>query len=377
MKILICTRYFETRSNGASLFPNLVLKINELYPQHEVRVLTTDARQSYDKVIKVSFKYPRIVLSFYTLLNNFGYYRALKKVKKDFDFDILIFNEAGAGVWSKLFLSKKIKIMGMIHDGDSMMYELHDYLKTKHFLINWVKSKLEIRAIKNLDVILCPSNFIKNLILTNIDTDKAKIELLYQGIDMGKIEFKPKQSNFQQPIKILFVKSAFIRGGLFDLLDSLKSLKEYQFLLTIVGSDAALVLKVKEKTVELKHVETVLRGYCPPKTVSELMYENDIFCVPSKAEILGLGNIEALAHGTLVVSTAVGGIPEVLKNGENGWLAQPNNPQSLAQAIKNCVESDPSVLEAKKLKGRQFIEQNFDYKRMLERLLSIAEGRHK
>jgi colanic acid/amylovoran biosynthesis glycosyltransferase len=373
MKILICTGFFEKRTNGTALFPNFALKINELYPQHEVRVVTPDVSQSYDKVFKVEFKYPRPVHAFYSLLTNFSYYKVLKKIQKEYDFDLVVFNHAASGVWSRWFLPKRIKVMGIIHDDNSIRMQRINHESLPRYLINLIKKWLEIKSIKIFDTTLYPSDFIRNLVLSKIKISENKIQLLRQTIDIQSITYNCRFEIDKREISVLFVKYSYVRGGVLDLIEAMGLLNQYCFRLTSVGSDSGATVVIEQKAIPYKNITLDIKQYCPPDEVSQLMYANNIICVPARAEVLGLVNVEGLAHGTPVVTTRVGGIPEVMDNGKNGWLAEPNNPKSLAEALHNCIEATPSVLKAKSDAGRKFVEQNFDYRTMIAQFIDICE----
>jgi glycosyltransferase involved in cell wall biosynthesis len=59
----------------------------------------------------------------------------------------------------------------------------------------------------------------------------------------------------------------------------------------------------------------------------------DVYVHPARAESLGLSIVEAMACGTAIVATAVGGIPELIEHDVTGLLVPPGNPQALADAI--------------------------------------------
>jgi colanic acid/amylovoran biosynthesis glycosyltransferase len=373
MKILICTSFFEKRTNGTALFPNFALKINDLYPQHEVRVVTHDVSQSYDKVFRVEFKYPRPIHAFYTLLSNFSFYRAIKKIKKEYDFDIVVFNHAASGVWSKWLLPENVKVMGLIHDDLSLRANRSDYKKYRQYLIYRTRKYLEIIAINRFDKILCASEYTKRLVVRYLKNNKAEPTTLYQSIDVKSINFNPEKNTSKKLISILFVKSTYIGGGLFELLEAIKLLDGFKFQITVVGENLSQQFLIEEKSRDIDNLIIQFLGYCMPPKVSKLLYDNHILCIPSRAEVLGLANVEGLAHGTTVVTTNVGGIPEVMDDGKNGWLAEPNNPKSLAAALKNCIESPPSVLKAKSDAGRRYVEEKFDYRTMIAHFIDICE----
>ena len=263
--------------------------------------------------------------------------------------------------------------MGIIHDSDSLKMTRSNHESFPRFVINFIKKWLEIKAIKNFDLTLYPSKFIQKLVLQKLKIPNEKAQLLYQTIDCESITYKPKFLINKKEINILFVKFSYIRGGLLDLIDAIGLLPSYNFTLTIVGPEAAAKEMIESKALPYKNLKLNIKQYCPPDAVSALIYENDIVCVPARAEVLGLVNAEGLAHGTPVVTTHVGGIPEVMNEGKNGWLAEPSNPTALAKTLQNCIEADPSVLKAKCDAGRQFVEKNFDYRTMIARFVDICE----
>jgi len=75
--------------------------------------------------------------------------------------------------------------------------------------------------------------------------------------------------------------------------------------------------------------------------VIQVLSHATLFVCPSLYEPLGIVNLEAMACGTAVVASAVGGIPEVVENGVNGLLVPPDDETALAQAINALIE-DPA-----------------------------------
>src|SRR5947209_3591549 len=71
--------------------------------------------------------------------------------------------------------------------------------------------------------------------------------------------------------------------------------------------------------------------------VPALLRESDIFVLPSRSEAFPNGLIEAMAAGLPVVATAVGGIVELVRHGENGLLVRPGDSRDLANAIQQLV----------------------------------------
>ena len=74
-----------------------------------------------------------------------------------------------------------------------------------------------------------------------------------------------------------------------------------------------------------------LSGMLPKREVIQLLTHATVFACPSLYEPLGIVNLEAMACGTAVVGSRVGGIPEVVADGETGLLVPPDDPAALAE----------------------------------------------
>jgi alpha-maltose-1-phosphate synthase len=90
----------------------------------------------------------------------------------------------------------------------------------------------------------------------------------------------------------------------------------------------------------------------PKRAVIQLLSHATVFACPSLYEPLGIVNLEAMACGTAVVASAVGGIPEVVNDGETGLLVPPDDPDALAGAL-NVLIGDPVRAAALGQAGRE------------------------
>ena len=94
--------------------------------------------------------------------------------------------------------------------------------------------------------------------------------------------------------------------------------------------------------------------------VSRLLAECSLFVLPSRVEPFGIAIIEALASGKPVVSTKVGGIPEIIENGNNGILVEPDDPQALYEAMRT-VWDDPALARRLAVAGQATVKQRFQW----------------
>jgi len=90
----------------------------------------------------------------------------------------------------------------------------------------------------------------------------------------------------------------------------------------------------------------------------------DIFCFPSvmKHEIFGIVNLEAMACGIPIVASKIGGVPDVVKDGENGLLVPPGDSDALAEAIIYLLENE-EVRESLGKNGRKKVD-NYSWERI-------------
>lgn len=102
------------------------------------------------------------------------------------------------------------------------------------------------------------------------------------------------------------------------------------------------------------------------KDSEALMKNFDIFCLPSLSEGLSSAIMSAMACSLPVISTNVGGIPELVIHGETGLLSEPSSPEQLAASLYRLLTSPEERVRFGK-KGREIVETRFTIKHKLER----------
>ena len=106
-------------------------------------------------------------------------------------------------------------------------------------------------------------------------------------------------------------------------------------------------------------IETIRLGYLSHKKLKVMAFSAaDVFVNPTRAENFPLVVMESMACATAVVSFAVGGVPEMVRPGVTGLLAQPGDPASLAKAIEEIL-SDRAALETMARKCREVTVQEY------------------
>lgn len=104
--------------------------------------------------------------------------------------------------------------------------------------------------------------------------------------------------------------------------------------------------------------------------VNEVLLAGDVFVLPSRSEGLPLALLEAMAIGLPVVATRVGGVSEVVEDGQSGFLVPPANPSALAAAVRSAFNSpDRCASMAQLAESRVRAEYSID--RMVEQYLAL------
>ena len=112
----------------------------------------------------------------------------------------------------------------------------------------------------------------------------------------------------------------------------------------------------------------IFTGY--RENIPELLASFDIFVLPSRSEGFGRVNLEAMAMGRPVISTFVGGIPEVVLDGVTGILVTPGDSKALAHAIMRLL-NDSQLGETMGNAGRRRVEEHFTLQAHVQRIEEI------
>jgi spore coat protein SA len=127
---------------------------------------------------------------------------------------------------------------------------------------------------------------------------------------------------------------------------------------------------------EIKHWSgrVTMIPFTPPQDMPRIYLLGDVFAAPSQLEeALGMVFLEASACGLPLIGTAQGGIPEILKDGETGYLLrEKDNTAELTARILDLLQNPGKALELGG-KGRQFMEDHFSWPRIAATLEGLYD----
>ncbi len=176
----------------------------------------------------------------------------------------------------------------------------------------------------------------------------------------NSVPLPPPAQEAPEPGRILFLGQVEPRKGIHELLEALALLRErFPHAHLAIGGQGELD-KVKRRARELGVADRITElGWVTAQRKQEELARASIFCLPSHAEGLPMALLEAMAAGKAVVSTGVGGIPDALRDGDNGLMVEPGNVAALAAALGRLLGDEE---ERRRLgaRARATIEQEFE-----------------
>ena len=249
----------------------------------------------------------------------------------------------------------------------------------------WVKPLLKF-AIGQAQAIFANSSFtagkIKALRNVNVEWSPYGTTLEDNKDESGVIlsETKDPVTIVPHPVngkfRILFVGRHIERKGICYLIEAAKHLPRDKFEIRIVGvGDLTEQLKQQAAAVN-DGAEIIFTGKLSPEDLANEYKTANVFTLPAivdhKGDTEGLGVvlIEAMELGLPIVASNVGGIPDVVVDGESGILVPEKDPVALADAFKR-LEADPTLIQKLLAGARKRIEECFTWDGIIERQIEV------
>jgi glycosyltransferase involved in cell wall biosynthesis len=210
--------------------------------------------------------------------------------------------------------------------------EFHIFYKNAGLLKPYIRFILS-----KVDVLICLSGWWKTFFETNFSIKQVAI---INNVIQKAAEFPAVDKN-NNHIRFLFLGIIGDRKGIFDLIEVLDKNKDKfsdRYTLTVGGNGEVEKLKSTISTSQLEK-EIKYAGWVSGDKKNELLNNCDVYILPSYNEGLPISILEALAYGKPVISTTVGGIPEIVRPGYNGWLMEAGDRIALQEIIADVLDN--------------------------------------
>jgi glycosyltransferase involved in cell wall biosynthesis len=175
----------------------------------------------------------------------------------------------------------------------------------------------------------------------------------------------------RKQVQFLFLGRLAQRKGAYDLLNAFLALPES------LRARARLVMAGDGDVEGMRSLAAAandrieVKSWINPRERDRLVAESDVFALPSYAEGMPMALLEAMAAGLPAITTPVGGIPDVLKHGQEGLMVTPGRVGELTAAMAKLIQDDVGRLDA----GRRARERarTYDVSNYARRLAEIYQ----
>jgi starch synthase len=253
---------------------------------------------------------------------------------------------------------------------------------------------MERTAILDADAVIAVSNGTRADILRVYPIPPERVHVIYNGIDLEEYRRSTDTSALRaygvdpEVPYVLFVGRITRQKGVTNLVDAIRHLPSNTQVVLCAGAPdtADIAAEMREKVEQAKrHNSRIIwiEKMISKPDVIQLYSHARVFCCPSVYEPFGIINVEAMACGAPVVASAVGGIPEIVVDGETGYLVQfdqdpvtsfPTNPDAFAHALADKLSvllKDPEQCKRFGLAGRKRAEEMFSWSAIADQTVGL------
>ncbi len=189
--------------------------------------------------------------------------------------------------------------------------------------------------------------------------------VVYTGLPFKEFLFS-KEYQLSKPLKLIAVGRTHWKKGYDYALQTCKILRDRNlpFHFTIIGGAGDEELQFLIADLELQGYVS-LEGRMPQKEVFQRMREASVLLMPSVEEGIPNVAVEAMAFGLPVISTDCGGVPELIEDGEEGWVVPMRDPEAMAEAVIAFSRLSLEEIEKVRIAGRRKVELQHNEEQMI------------
>jgi glycosyltransferase involved in cell wall biosynthesis len=204
--------------------------------------------------------------------------------------------------------------------------------------------------------------------------DRKAVTVIPNGTDVSRFDGKDRRIPISPgaPVRLVCVARMYPQKGHLGLLDATNALRKrgLKFILRLIG-DGPCKSQIAARIRELDMSDTVIIVEAKHDVAPEY-WDSEIFVLNSAWEGQGIVLMEAMASGLPVVATRVGGIPDVVRDGIEGFLVEPGDAEGMAGRIEQLA-SDPDLRARMGAAGRQRAVDEFSIEKCARRYEALYE----
>ena len=238
------------------------------------------------------------------------------------------------------------------------------------------KKRFTLQQLELCDVILSPSRELDEA--TSTMGYKGTRLYIPNGVDIKK--FSPGESQLRQSLEIpdkaivlVLSRRLVEKNGVLFFAQALAGIK-HENVYALIAGDGVLrpefELILRESPIWPR---TRMLGYVPNRDMVGVYRASDIAILPSLMEATSISGLEAMATGLPIIGTRVGGIPELVQSGENGFLVPPADATALRSAIQSAI-ADPSALKTMGQNSLNKARDHYSWETIAEQVMKVYQS---
>jgi glycosyltransferase involved in cell wall biosynthesis len=328
----------EDIRNGVGTYSHLLIR-GLLEKGIDLRLVTTEKMGIDIDQVVVKPRYPDPTPNKW-LSTAYSMSRALNgKELEGMGIDIVHFLDAREAIFTRHL---GVPLIGTQHDFSSIIMSSNFTRNRLLYPNDWFKRipyyraarAIETKVLRRLDAIITVCEFSKRQISKGFGLDEEKVFVVYNGFTPG-VEAEASMAFNERRNRILFAAGNFQRANLPLLLKALPLIKSEvpDVKLLVLGDDelgARLVSDIVDDSVR----EAVdLLGLVSHEEILHLMSSSKVFAMPSLYESFAFVYLEAMSNGVPVIAGKVGGGPELVRDGVDGYIVETEDVESTASKV--------------------------------------------
>jgi glycosyltransferase involved in cell wall biosynthesis len=241
------------------------------------------------------------------------------------------------------YLFRKIIIYHIHGGGFKIFYEKSNILVKR--LINTLFS--------TADIVICLSQSWMEYYKQNF-----KIKRLIILPNIIDYPIKTEDSAKTNLITLLFLGLICEAKGTFDLIEVIaKNKEQYRARIKLLIGGNGEVQHLRD-LISKHSIEDIVEflGWISNKEKADVLNNSDVYILPSYYEGLPISILESMSYGKAIIATNVGGIPEIVRNKENGLLINPGDLEQIKQAI-DCFLENPGLIRVYGATSEQMVQK--------------------
>lgn len=332
--------------------------------------------KSFVRALRTLFCISSFIYVIVNLLFAFRIYLFVNRLRRKSKVEMIITHEGQAPAFFLVLLGRN-NVITELHTPYYLIDSKTKNFGKKNYLRYMISPFEEIQTRKSAGIV-APSQILASIVSRDWGISSGSIRIIPNGVNLERLEVLSKMDNKSTLFKkyVLFPARLEKLKGLLILVDAMDEIfkRNPDINLVIVGRLSADIYDGAWADFYARNEERIcIIEHMPQEQLIPIMRDSFCVLVPSLWESFSMTCVESMALGKIVIGTRMTGMEEIIEDGMNGFLVDPNNAVMLADAIQHVLMQSG--------RERMYIEENarksagrYDMRKMADRLIDYAKS---